>query len=217
MTRVSNLLAALVLSLAGLALSTPASAALYGFTVTPFSEGASLNAQFVGDDLNGDGVINGYYPGDCGCDPNEVTSLTLSFTGNSLIPAFSGATIDFASPLQTLVFDELSGGFELIYVVNNAGAGIDDFSLPPGIANGDGGIQIDGVIGSVPFAAFGTVCGGALAEDSFGGGVCGIILYGSDQSFMSDVAMVVPEPAGALIFGAGLAALGVLRRRRARG
>ncbi len=218
-------------------MSGSAQAALYGFTIAPFTDGASLTVQFEGADTNGDGVIYGYYPADCGCvpDPTEVTSLSLSFSGNSLIPAFTASSIDFASPAQTLTFDVgLGDGFELFYVVSPTGPGVADFGMPSGVVAGDASIGLGGMVGDGG-GPRGNGFSGGFTEPTYieiGGSPCGSVLglagghpdgpcaylFYDDQNANADFAFQdVPEPISLVTFGAGLVGLGLVRRRSARG
>lgn len=71
-----------------------------------YSEGASVTGMFSAIDLNLDGVITSIDGG--GAPTGELTSFMLTFSGNSIVPAF---TLDLAaSPF--LVY-ELSGGPEI--------------------------------------------------------------------------------------------------------
>lgn len=238
MTRMSAWFASLLSAGAvSVMMSGSAQAALYGFTIAPFTDGASLTVQFEGTDTNGDGVIYGYYPDDCGCvpDPSEVTSLSLSFSGNSLIPSFTASSVDFSSLAQTLTFDvDLGDGFELFYVVSPSGPGVTYFGMPSGVVAGDASIGLGAMVGdggrqsgnglSGDFAEptyieiIGAPCGSVLG---IGGGLsdapCAYLFY-DDQSGNLDFAFQdVPEPISLVTFGAGLLGLGLVRRRAARG
>lgn len=237
MTRVSawftSLLCASALSAV---MSGSAQAALYGFTIAPFTDGATLTVQFEGADNNGDGVIYGYYPPDCGCtpEPTEVTSLSLSFSGNSLIPSFSASSVDFASLVQTLRFDPDSGdGFELFYVEVPDGTGVEFFGMPPGVVAGDAYISLGGMIGNRELpgnSAFsggfnepayievvGSPCGSVLGlAGGDPAGPCAFLFHEGQNANIDFAFQEVPEPISLLGFGAGLLGLGVVRRRSAR-
>ena len=237
MTRMSGWFTSLICAGAvSVMMSGSAQAALYGFTIAPFTDGASLTVQFEGADNNGDGVIYGYYPSDCGCEPHptEVTSLSLSFSGNSLIPSFTASSVDFSSPLQTLTFDvDLGDGFELFYVISPSGPGVAYFGMPSGVVAGDASIGLGGMVGggggprgnafSSDFTeptyveTIGAPCGSVLG---IGGGLsdapCAYLFY-DDQNANVDFAFQdVPEPISLVTFGAGLVGLGLVRRRTAR-
>jgi hypothetical protein len=63
-------------------MSQSASAIPYTFTQDGFSEGATITGMFAGDDLNNDGQLV-FGPG------SELTDFSMSFSGNSIIPAFT--------------------------------------------------------------------------------------------------------------------------------
>ncbi len=215
------------------AMSGSAQAALYGFTIAPFTDGATLTIQFEGADNNNDGVIYGFYPADCGCvpDPTEITSLSLAFSGNSLIPSFTASSTDFSSLEQSLIFEaEFGDGFELLYVLVPDGPGVAFFELPSGVVAGDAIIALGGVIGSPErstalagaFTAeaivqiLGSPCGSVLGlSGGEPGAPCGMLGY--EGQFLSDFDFAqqeVPEPLSLLGFGAGLLGLTWVRRRR---
>ncbi len=64
----------------------------YTFTQSVFAEGAVISGSFSGNDLNHDGLIQGatFNPGGL----SEITSFSVSCSGNSDIPAFSQTLID---------------------------------------------------------------------------------------------------------------------------
>jgi hypothetical protein len=98
----SVLRSALVLPLlAGPAMAVPV---IYEFVHSGFAEGARVEGGFIGEDLNGNGFIETARAGV----PGEVESFSLTFSGNSLVPAFG-----FAQPPRdfTLVYVLGSGGF----------------------------------------------------------------------------------------------------------
>lgn len=78
----------LVKFIAGCLLSLPvqANAATYLFTQSGYQEGATANGSFSGNDLNNDGAINSL--------SGELTGFSLSFSGNSIVSAFSLDTSD---------------------------------------------------------------------------------------------------------------------------
>jgi hypothetical protein len=82
LTRVAAALAGL---LCLLALSAPAVAVpiTYGFRVDGFPEGAYLEGQFTGEDLNGDGSIKRSWNSDL---PFEITSFSVGYFGDPNAP-----------------------------------------------------------------------------------------------------------------------------------
>jgi hypothetical protein len=63
-----------------------AHATTYLFTQAGYSAGAIANGSFIGNDLNNDGIINSL--------AGEVSNFSLSFSGNSIVNAF---TLDASS------------------------------------------------------------------------------------------------------------------------
>lgn len=68
---------------AGLAalVAAPTSATTFVFSEGGFAEGASISGYFVGDDVDGDGILSSF--------DGEVTDFSVSFSGNSHIGAFT--------------------------------------------------------------------------------------------------------------------------------
>ena len=218
MTRLSTLLLlSLGICVAGAWTGSPASAA-FVFTIDRFTDNASLTVSFEGADTNGDGVIFGFYPPDCGCvpEPTEITAVSVSFTGNFLIGSFSGFSDDFTNPFATLSFDfDFDDGFQLTYVVDPNGEGASTFFLPGGSVAGDAFISLGAMIDGLYTEVLGARCGTAFAN-AFGGpgGVCAILFRGADQAFNADFAIDAPEPMSLAVLGSGLGLLAVARRRR---
>lgn len=61
----------------------------YEFEQTGFDEGATVSGWFCGIDSNSDGQIGKYFRFDERNFVNELSELSLSFSGNSLVPAFT--------------------------------------------------------------------------------------------------------------------------------
>ncbi len=76
---------------------TSLTATTFSFTEAGFTDGAQVTGTFAGSDLNNDGELSSF--------GGEVTDFTMSFSGNSLVSAFS---LD-VSHLFGLVYD-LNGG-----------------------------------------------------------------------------------------------------------
>ena len=70
------LTAAIIVSLM---MVTTANASLYNFSQTGFEEGATISGSFEGTDINSNGLIQ----------QDELSSFSFSWSGNSLVPAFS--------------------------------------------------------------------------------------------------------------------------------
>ncbi len=70
----------------GLVLSAPAAnASIYNFTQTGYEEGATISGSFDATDLN----ANGQLVGSVFTNFAEITAFTVSFSGNSLVSAFT--------------------------------------------------------------------------------------------------------------------------------
>jgi hypothetical protein len=214
MTRLLTLLLfSLGIAVAGAWTARPAAAAfMYSFTIDGFTDGASLTVSFDGADADADGVILGFFPSDCGCGTTEITSLSVSFTGNSLIDSFSGFSTDFTDTLASLWFDlDFADGFDLTYVLDPNGG----FFLPDGSATGDAFISFGGMIDGVYTEIFGARCGTGFANSfGAGSGLCAVLSREGDQEFQVDFALDVPEPMSLALFGSSLGLLAVTRRRR---
>lgn len=85
-------------ALAGAFLASTAQAREFTFSQDGFAEGATVTGTFRAFDMDGDGQISSF--------DGEVNGFTMSFSGNSIVPAFSA---DFAG-LFGLVYDLGSGG-----------------------------------------------------------------------------------------------------------
>lgn len=98
MLKTRTSVAALVLGMWVFAWSGASRAALaFDFYQDGFDDRASVTGMFVGDDLDGNGQLSSFN--------KEVYDFEMSFSGNSLVPAF---TLGY-SDLVDLVYD-LDGG-----------------------------------------------------------------------------------------------------------
>lgn len=78
--------------LIGLLLSaSAANASLYTFSQTGFEEGAFISGSFQAVDLDNDGIIKG---GVLNGATQEITAFSLSFSGNSIVSAFTQSLSD---------------------------------------------------------------------------------------------------------------------------
>ena len=68
----------------GFMMASTAQASLYTFSQTGFEEGASISGSFEGTDLNSSGLIQ----------QDELSSFSFSWSGNSLVSAFSQSLSD---------------------------------------------------------------------------------------------------------------------------
>ncbi|CAG1022909.1 PEP-CTERM sorting domain-containing protein [Methylomonas sp. LL1] len=82
-----------IAAVAGLIFSaSAANAALYTFTQTGFTGGATITGAFEGEDLNHDGYIKGATFFAEGL--SEISAFSVSFSGNAFVSAFSQAYTD---------------------------------------------------------------------------------------------------------------------------
>lgn len=77
--------------------AAPSQAAWYHFSQGGFSGGGTITGTFDAEDLDGNGQISSF--------ANEVSTFTLSFSGNALIAPFSHSYAD----MWALVYDVGSG------------------------------------------------------------------------------------------------------------
>jgi hypothetical protein len=152
----------------------------YSFSQGGFSEGASVTGAFDADDLNGNGQISTF--------DGEVSGFSISFSGNSIITAF---TLGFAD-LFGLVYD-LDGDIGDGIVLDIEGIGADDGSFFY-------------IAGPGPFDLCGIAVDCAEVGDAFDSD------FSQEMIFVS-VASSVPEPMTLGLLTAGLLGIGALRRR----
>lgn len=158
--------------------SLPAQAATYSFSQGGFDGGASVTGNFSGVDLNSNGFLD-YNSG-------EISSFNLSFSGGTIVPAFS------------LGLNDLAG---LVYQLNGT-----NFMGDNGVFNTGEGIVALGATYSY-FSGIGPlgVTGGQIVDASFNP-------LTSTTSLVSVTA--VPEPESFAMMLAGLGLIGLMVRRR---
>ncbi len=113
----------------------------FNFTQSGFSEGAVVTGTFVGEDIDMNGQLSSF--------DGEIVSLTVAFSGNSLIPAFN---LDSSGSIWDLVYDLDNGPLgddpaEGIQIFNlafsyQAGAGPLESCLDPGVCGAVGAIEV---------------------------------------------------------------------------
>lgn len=74
---------------AGPVFVTQVSPGMYTFMEGGFTDGATITGSFAGTDLNGDGQLSYFTAPPEPTLPLELTDFTLSFSGNTLVPAFA--------------------------------------------------------------------------------------------------------------------------------
>lgn len=163
-----------------------------------FADGVSVSVSFTGSDLNSDGIFSNYTT-----DSNEISGITVSFSGGSIVPDFtadaSGFIIYVEQPGLVANFNGLP--------VSRTGEAVVDIS---------GNYEPDStVLGN--FALVGGDCA------SFGGnrillenGICAQLTYTPYTSGSPDTAVVetvLPEPISLAVFGSALFGIALVRRR----
>ena len=71
--------------IAGFMMTAPAQASLYTFTQAGYEEGASISGSFSASDVNSNGNISG----SSFTNFTEISDFSVSFSGNSLVSAFT--------------------------------------------------------------------------------------------------------------------------------
>ncbi|AMK75161.1 MULTISPECIES: VPLPA-CTERM sorting domain-containing protein [Methylomonas] len=121
---------ALILA-AGL-LAPGANAAVYNFVQTGFDDGATISGSFTVNDTDNSGQIN-VGSASFGMNYNEISALSLSFSGNSIVAAFTHNLADLSAMVYNVgspyLDDEISGAQQELIATNYFGStGFDYYS-----------------------------------------------------------------------------------------
>jgi hypothetical protein len=179
--------AALAATAAALLVGTPSHAADYRFSQGGFDGGATINGSFAGEDGDGDGWLFQY----------ELSNFSLSFSGNTLVNAFTHSYANgsgpgnFAYRIGSPTFDAQPYGG--LWTLGEDG----DNDGPNTVRYASYEWEAEGVPGLVIDFDRGT--------------------QSATDELLNVTAAPVPEPETWLLMGAGLAAMGVVSRRRRRG
>jgi hypothetical protein len=153
------------------ALAAPtAHASGYSFSQGGFSGGGAISGTFTGSDIDLDGQINSF--------AGEVTAFSLSFSGDSLVPAFTHGMADFYG----LIYDVGSG-----FIGDGSTGGIEGMA-----SNWGGTIGFDYASGLGPTGGL----GGRVIDIATGA-----------TSSTPELISVVPEPSTYALFALGAAVL----------
>lgn len=159
----------------------PASATQYFFSQTGFTGGGTISGSFDAIDADLDGQISSF--------TGEVTSFSLIFTGDSIVPAFQHSFVNL---------------FGLVYDVGSDAIGDGATGVMEGLASNWNGVAgFDYASGMGPIL----IQGGRIIEIASGA------VSSSDQLI---AVTAVPEPATAMLVVTGLAILATARARSRR-
>jgi hypothetical protein len=164
-----------------LCLSRGASALDFTFEQAGFSEGAVVTGTFSGEDLDSNGQLSSF--------DGEISGFSMSFSGNSIVSAFSLGFPDFFGLVYDLDGGPLGDG--LLLDVEGVAAG----GAPEAYAAGPG--------------AFGPFNQCGIGID------CAYVSDGSASDFSQELVDVqlVPEPTTALLTCLGLVVLAARRKK----
>jgi len=178
----------------------------FNFSQTGYSGGASVTGSFCGNDLNNDGWLADV----TGSQTGEITSYSMSFSGNGFVPAFSHTLIDLFNPSP--------GSFDgLVYKIGTQYLGDDNILPFEGLAAGPFG----GILGMPGITnAYRTGVGPTSINIGYGivdmtiTPISGQTLQMTDVTTNYVVVTNAPVPAALGLLGSALAVLGFVRRGR---
>ena len=163
-----------------------ANATSVNFSFGGFFQGATVSVSFTGTDINSDGIFSNF-TGPSG----EISNLTVSFSGNSAIPAFSVSNSGLVIYVDTVGLTPTTGGLPVVVADVMSGlTTLGSFSLVGGACSA---FQGDRVV--LP------------------AGECADLTYTPNAPAPVVNEVVVPEPFGLALFMTALFGLGMARRR----
>ena len=172
-----------------------ANATSVNFSFGGFFQGATVSVSFTGTDINSDGIFSNF-TGPSG----EISNLTVSFSGNSAIPAFSVSNSGLVIYVDTVGLTPTTGGLPVVV----AGDGVIDV----------GGAVMSGLTTLGSFSLVGGACSAFQGDRVvLPAGECADLTYTPNAPAPVVNEVVVPEPFGLALFMTALFGLGMARRR----
>ena len=178
----------------------------FNFSQTGYSGGATVTGSFCGNDLNNDGWLADV----TGAQTGEITSYSMSFSGNGFVSPFSHTLLDLFNPSL--------GSFDgLVYRIGTQYLGDDNILPYEGLAAGPFG----GILGMPGVTnAYRTGVGPTSINVPYGiveqtiTPLSGPTLQMTDVTASYVVVTNAPVPAALGLLGSAFALLGGFRRRQ---